>query len=566
MKKFTKISMVTVSVTASLSMMLTGCDSSQGESNTASVKPVNGGTIHLTETGHWNDEFLPLLDSSTYTQGIYANSFDSLLNTDSKLNFIPWLMKSYTWSEDHKTITCVLQPNAKWSDGYPIISDDVLLYMNYMASKAYSTTFQGQYAYLVGTVKGAADIGNGKYTSFEQAGGFRKMNDKKFQIVFTQADGAALTNFVAGYTPLPAHILGSVPFSQWKDSSYDKMPTVVNGPFIPTQVNGNSSITYKANPLYWKGEPHIKNMVLSYVSSDIRASLIVGGKVDYGDVKSSDFIKLRHNRNLTTVVQPAMQFGYVGVNCTNPVFTDVRVRQAIEYAINRPAIIQGIDKGYGQIMNQSVPQFAWSAAPSSQINPYNYNPAVAKQLLDTAGMTVGSDGWRIDPKTGKKFVVHFDYPSDSQDDLLLAQEIQKDLIAIGLDVELNPPMDFTTLLTKDQNKDRSLQMWIMGTQLGSDPDPRGWWGSNDANNDTQFKSPEIDKLIYNTWVLPSDFTQAGRQVQFIAFNKYVNQELPRIFLDDADNLYLMNKKLHIPNYDWIPGYGASYIQDWWLSN
>src|SRR5579875_1115370 len=149
--------MATVSLAASLTMLLAGCCNGSSGNNSTSVaqKPVDGGSLVISQDAKWDDEWVPMMDAGQPMINAVNMSFDSLFNFDQKIQPYPWLAKSYTWSQDHKTITIELQPNANWSDGKPIVSDDVLLFMNWLASPAYNNKLNGQYGYLVQSVLGA---------------------------------------------------------------------------------------------------------------------------------------------------------------------------------------------------------------------------------------------------------------------------------------------------------------------------------------------------------------------------------------------------------------------------
>jgi len=162
--------------------------------------------------------------------------------------------------------------------------------------------------------------------------------------------------------------------------------------------------------------------------------------------------------------------------------------------------------------------------------------------------------------------MHLLYMSGSQNSALRAEAVQKDLQAIGLDVVLDPPLDFNTFYNKVQTDSKDVELYLGAWGLGSDPDPRGIWGSHDAMNYEHYVNPEIDTLIKNTWALPSDFTLSGRAAQFVPFEKFVNENLPLIFLYQPYNEYLYSKKVHIPSNDWIPGFGMVNFSDWWVSN
>lgn len=567
--------LASLAAVATSSLLLAGCSDNSGaasnkspSANNAST-PTDGGTLTVAQGTKWNDEFIPNLDSSGYTAAMTQLSFDPLLNVNNKLQVIPWLVAKYKYSSDHKTITCWLQPNAKWSDGQPIVSKDVLLDMDFLASPAYNGPhMQGQSEYLVDNVVGASKIVKGQAKSFADTGGFTIVNDKEFQVHVQQPDAAFLTADLANITPLPYHVLKDIPFSDWMDMSYDKLPTVVSGAYIPVSANSQSIDTFKANPNYWRGKPHIAKVVLEQTSPDVEPGLMANGQIDFAinGISANDKIKMKRDPNIVETTMPSTEYAFLGLDDKKSYFSDVRVRQAFAYAINRNQIINGIFQGMAVPTNSPTPDaYSWASTPESQLNQYPYNPKKAEQLLDEAGF-VKKGQWRIDPKTGKTLVLHLAVTAGNATSESEATAIQKNLQAVGIDVEENSPIDFNTLINDLQNNAPNIDMWLMGNELGPDPDPRGTWGTQDAGNYWHYSNTEIDKLIKNTWALPSDFTQAGRGQQFQAFNKFVNQQLPIIFLFNYQDVQVYNKKVHIPSKYFGPMGAWPVGPDWWISN
>ncbi|QSO52239.1 hypothetical protein JZ785_26495 [Alicyclobacillus curvatus] len=585
MKPIGKASMATIALAASLTMLVAGCGTGGGNSNgasngagsgnqaasnstpgsTATGQPVDGGTVTIAQTTKFNDELIPDMDASLYTANIVGYAFDPLLTVDKNLNFVGDLAKSWSWSADKKTLTITLA-NAKWSDGQPITSNDVLFTMNYLASKTYNTTLQGQYGYLVGPVVGSTRIGNAKATSFANTGGFKKISDTQFSLTFHTVDAAVLWSDISAIQPIPEHVLKSVPLSSWNTASFDKMPTVVSGPYTFSQVNGQDSVQMTANPSYFQGKPHITNLVMKTVSPDVVPGLLANGSIQMvlEGLKPTDVSKLKAIPGITVYTPPENGYQYLGIKDYLPEFKNVKVRQAIEYGLNRQAMVDGILKGLGTVISGPIPPVSWAAATTADgMNPYSYDPTKAGQLLDQAGWKMGSNGYRIDPTTGKEANLTLSYPSGDPTRQAMAVAIQSDMKKIGIKVTLNSPMDFNTLAKKVETDDKSIQMWLMGWSLGTDPDPRGLWDSTDQFNFERWKDPKNDKLIAATWNAAA-FDKTVRKQALVQWQLYVNQQMPLIFLWAPDNIFAYSNKLNIPQKDWSTQ-GPLNIQDWWLS-
>ncbi|MCL6548337.1 MAG: hypothetical protein K6T30_05455 [Alicyclobacillus sp.] len=535
---------------------------------TAAMAQSDANTLTIGQAFPFQNEFIPFLTADLYTANVWAMAFDPLLSVDNKLNFIPWLAQKWKWSSDHKTLTMWLQPNAKWSDGKPITSDDVLLAMDFLASKAYNTTLQGEYESLVDPIVGSQDIVSGKKQSFAQTGGFTKINNKEFQIHLKAPDAAVLYSDIASITPLPSHILKKIPFKKWGTSDFNLRPTVVSGPYKFVAIHGTDNVVMQANPLYWKGKPHIQNLIFKTDSADVAPGLLQSGEVDFqiNGLKAQDVQKLQSLSNVNVVTLPDNGWYYLAAKLNGlPELKDYRVREAFEYALDRQAMVKGIMKGYGQVVSGPLPAISWAAAtPKDGLNPYPYDVQKANQLLDAAGWKKGSDGWRIDPATKKPAVFHLTYPNDPVREQV-AIAIQQEFKDIGIQIKLDTPLDIQAFYKKVQNDDKSVQLFVAAWELSVDPDPRGLWGSQNPMNYERWVDPEDDKLIADTWGAKAFDTKYRKQA-LIKWQLYVNKQMPVNFLFSKENLYAINKRVHIPKQDWAPT-GATPLnpQDWTLS-
>ncbi|MCL6445889.1 MAG: hypothetical protein K6T83_21000, partial [Alicyclobacillus sp.] len=537
--------MATLALAAGVSVFAAGVGPSRADTSTS------GGTLTIGQGIDFNPEFIPLIYGSLYTQNITAFAFDSLMSIDNHLNFIPWLAEKWSWSKDKKTLTMWLQPHANWSDGQPITSDDVLFFMDYLASKAYNTTLQGSYESLVDPVKGAQDIVNGKAKSFADTGGFTKISDKEFQIHVTNVDAAVLWSDISSYMPLPKQVLGKIPIKDWLSTPYDRKPTVVSGPYEFKDVSGQDSVTMVANPNYWKGPPKISTIVWKTVNPQVAPGLLANGELDMqlNGLQPSDVSKLKQLPNITVKTMPAMGYQYLGLKIKQHPEFNQKFRQALMYGINRQAIVDGLLKGMGKVLNAPIPESSWAAAtPADGLNEYKYDPDKANQLLDEAGWKIGPDGWRVDPVTGKNSIP-LDYPLGNTVRMASATAIAQDLAKVHLKIDLHQPQDFNALAKKVESDDPSIYMWLMGWSLSVDPDPRGMYDSNAAYNYPRWVDKQNDDLI-NATANEAAFDKNVRKQALVKWEVYYNQQVPYIFLYQADDIYAYTTNLQIPDNDW----------------
>jgi peptide/nickel transport system substrate-binding protein len=555
--------MATVALAAPLSFAVSSFSATT--SNAARIQ--DGGTLTISQEQPFDQQFIPNMSSMTYTAYIWQWAFDGLFMFDKNYNIQKDLASSYTWSPDHKTLTIQLKNNAVWSDGKPIISDDVLLYLDFLASKDYNTTFQGEYESLVDDIKGAQDILNGKATSFAKTGGFEKVNDKTFKIHFAKKNIHELMFNVMYWYPLPSHVLKDIPFSKWLDMDYDKHPTVTSGPFLIDQVNGRDNVVMKANPKYIFGKPHIDEILFKTVNADVASGELAAGQIDYelSGIQPKDVDRLKSIKNVTVYKPVDQGYYYMGLKDNKKFFSDVRVRQALTYGINRQAIVNGVLKGYGQVANSPITPAQWGYISEKQgLNPYKYNVARANQLLDAAGYKKkDKNGFRLVPGTNKPVTVTLGYPAKDPTRVIAAQGIVSDLKKIGIKVQPQVFGDSVTMYNKV--KAGQLDMWMGAwAQLGAYSDVRSLWRSDmPYNQDFEHWTDKKADAILDAMYSDKAANNAYYKQKLAEFQKYVNEQMPVVFLFYDDLLYAINNRVHIPSNDWTPLQPINPYH-WWL--
>lgn len=570
MKKSALFSGVAV---VSLSALLAGCSGglggSQGAAPAVHRAPIhNGGTLVQTFPTSFGTNLIPFLDASLYTATAVGYEFDPILQFNQNGVLIGDLVSSWSFSPDKKTIYFHINPKARWSNGIYVTAKDVQLGVDWLASKTYNVTDQGEYGYLVQNIVGASKpLPDGTTPS-----GFKIINPREFSITMQQPDAAVLPSQLSGITPLPTFVLGRIPMSQWKSSSFNKLPTVGTGPFITTQVVPGQSITQKANPYYLFGKPHIAYNVFKVISPDVVVGDLASGQVDIASILPKDVAKLKAAPNLNIAITPNNGFEYLGWRLNNAqygsVFSNVLFRQAVEYAINRGALIQAVDKGYGKPENGPLPPINHWYNPALN-NAYPYSPAKANALLNQMGMKI-KNGWRTMPN-GQPFTPTLTISSGNSNLAIDANFIKQFLNAVHINLKVNPPINFNTILNYlngDANGKQPIQGFLLGWSLGTDPDPRGLWRTTDQLNITTIdwvKGPGTklnDQLIHDQHTAAA-FSLPYRQKVLYQWQALVSKEMPENFLMMNDTLTAYNKNLHGVTFS---PYGNLFPYKWYLSN
>lgn len=527
-------------------------------------------TITIALPSAFGPNLIPALDSSLYTVYITGYQFDPILNVNPKDQLIGDIVDKWSYSKDKKTIYFYINPKARWSNGKNVTSQDVELGVDWLASKSYNTTDQGEYGYEVNSIVGAKNpIPDGTTPS-----GFKIINAREFSLTTYNVDATNLSGNLQFIQPLPYFALGKLPMSQWKTSAFNKMPNVGDGPYIVTNVVPGQSVTMAANPYYLHGKPLIATTIYKVVSPDTVAGDLVSGQVNMSGIHPKDVAKLKNVPNLSINDSPTNGYSFLGWRMNNVVygkeFSNVKFRQAVEYAINRQALIQAIDKGFGKPENGPLPpvNFWYNSALD---NTYPYSTAKANQLLDQAGFKI-KNGWRTTPG-GRPFTPTLTISSGDTAIQIEANFIQQFLKAVHIDVKVLPAINFNTLLNQlnnDANGKQPVQGFFMAWSLGSGPqDPRPLWLSNAAFNTTaqDWQTPksvlaQSDKLL-NEQASAAAYSDSYRKQVLDKWQVLMNQQMPTNFLTMDDTLTAYSSNLHGVTYTDL---GTFYPWKWYFTS
>ncbi|HKV46370.1 MAG TPA: ABC transporter substrate-binding protein [bacterium] len=164
---------------------------------------------------------------------------------------------------------------------------------------------------------------------------------------------------------------------------------VGSGPFTLTEWVKNDHILLKRNPRYWqKPYPYLDEVRFDVLTDDnTRMLKFRSGELDIAtNVPPNQVEALKRVKGVVVKLFPQMRFDYIYYNHARKPFGDVRVRQALNYAIDRPAILKSVLFGYGHIATSMLPQMLdWDNA----LKPYPFDVAKAKGLLQEAGLGSG---------------------------------------------------------------------------------------------------------------------------------------------------------------------------------
>ena len=446
-----------------------------GVTNTiGSINPLllNGGEINKYATGLM---FLPLME------------------LDADLNFEGMLADSIT-TEDNKNFIVHIDDAATWSDGTPVTADDVVYTALRLASPVIGNTAMMYYVF-----EGVGDDGFVEEGA-ESIDGIQKVDDKTVQ--FTTKEEMPITTFENSYAryllTLPKHVIEQYSEEELSTADWFNHPDVVSGPFIVTDFDVDHYISYEANKDYWKGAPKIDKLNIKIVDGSQLYAGLQSGEIDItqqtmSDIPQEDYESVEALDNVDVVYGSPVTNQSVFIQTKN--VPDVKVRQAMLYAIDRQQILEELLSGHGEI----VDGFLSSASPfyDDSLTPISYDPEKAKALLEEAGWD-GSQTIRFYVNSGDSTFVN------------AASIIAAEWAAVGIKAEIQT-VDFATLMSVAGTEDYDV-LAVQYTYAPVDPYPDvawllggegSWTGySDDTLNDALTKSqltsdPEETKELFS---------------------------------------------------------------------
>ena len=385
------------------------------------------------------------LDPAIVTDGesfkVTQNLFETLLNFGEKDTSIhPGLAESWEISEDNLQYTFKLQQGVKFHDGTDFNAEAVVKNVD-----RWKAGTEEQFYYFNSMFKAEGEdiitevIAEDEHTvifklSRPQAPFLKNLAMSPFGIASPTAFEAAGDTF--GDTPVGT---GPFKFVDWKRSN---------------------SITIEKFEDYWQdGLPKLERIIFRYIQDNsARLNELMAGSIDLADgINPSDGASIESNSELQLIERPSMNIGYLGLTNTRPPFDNKLVRQAVNHAIDKQAIVDAFFEGRAQVAVNPMPPSI--SGYNDEITGYEYNPEKAKELLAEAGY----DGAEIELWA---MPVARPYMPDG---MKVAEVIQKNLEDVGIPSKI-VTYDWAVYLEK--TKDGEADAFMLG-----------WTGDNgDADN------------------------------------------------------------------------------------
>ena len=459
---------------------------------------------------------IPFLASDSASASISGLIFNGLVKYDKNLNLIGDLAESWDVLLGGERIIFHLRHGVLWHDGEPFLADDVVFTYQKIVDPATATPYAG---------------------AFEKVESVTAIDPYTVQVNYKEPFSPGLASWGMGI--VPKHMLEN---ENIRKSNFSRAP-VGTGPYLLKKWKSGTQIELTANPAYYEGKPHISRYVCRIIPENATQFLeLQGGNLDAMDLSPLQFEKQtdskKFKQKFEKYVFPSFGYTYLAYNLKDPLFSDVRVRNAIGLLIRKDEIVRVVLKGMGQVATGPFLPGSW--AYNSDVKPSAFDPVKAKQLLEDAGWS-DHDGDGFLDKDGKRFSFTLLTNQGNDERKMAAEMIQARLGEAGIDMKIQI-VEWGTFL-KEFIGPRRFQAGILGWSVSRDPDVFDLFHSSKTNpgefNFTGFSNLQADILLMQGRRI---FDTLGRANVYRELHAVLAKEEPYTFLYVPDSLMTVDKR------------------------
>ena len=315
-----------------------------------------------------------------------------------------------------------------------------------------------------------------------------KLDDLRVQFTLNQVDAAFIQNLAMSFASIQSAEYADQLLKTGKAADINQKP-IGTGPFVFKRYQKDSQIRFTGNPDYWKPEDvKIDNLIFSInTDASVRMQKLKAGECHVTlNPRPADLDSLAKDPNIVMPSQAGFNDGYIAYNVTHAPLDKLQVRQALDMAVNKQAILDAVYQSAGQLAVNGMPPTQWSY--NETIQDAGYNPEKAKQLLAAAGVPEGTE------ITLWAMPVQRPYNPNAK---LMAEMLQADWAKVGIQAKI-VSYEWGEYLKRSKagEHDAMLIGWS-----GDNGDPDNWLGTLygcdavDGNNFSKWCFEDYDKLI-----------------------------------------------------------------------
>jgi len=496
----------------------------------AGTHPVTGEALADDQTFTYSllDEFTtadPQMVEDVSGSYFVRDLFEGLMNQDADGNLIPGVATGYTTNEAKDVYTFTIRDNARWSDGNPVTAHDFVYAWRRLADPATASPYSWFADIMALENVGAVMSGE----SPPEALGIRALDNHTLEVRLT----ASLPYFAA----MTTHA-STFPSPQWTvrtfGDGWTKPGNIVgNGAYVLTEHIPNETATRERNTMYWNNDATIIDKVVTLVINDENTDFTrwEAGETDKGAVPSGQYPRLKAEYPDEAISFPRLCTYYMTFNLSPSgpeAFKDVRVRQALSYALDRSVVTDKVLQG-GQIQAFT---FTPGATAGFEVPAVAFGQMSQDQRNINAKLLMAAAGYG--PDNPLKFEYMYNTSEGHKKIAIAAQQMWKE--TLGAEATLANQEWKTFLKTRGgQNFDVARGGWCgdyneASTFLDLMTTPSGY-------NDGKFSNAEVDELMTSARTM-SDATSNYTRVEEIMAN-----EMPIIPVYHYTGVFMLRNNL-----------------------
>jgi peptide/nickel transport system substrate-binding protein len=508
-------------------LMLPACDGTPEQQPLAPdlSHTVTGPSLKRISIGITNPplRFNPLDFTDTTSSTITSLLFPPLVDLDDSLQFVPMLADSIE-TEDNRTFVVKLNSKAMWTDGKQVTAQDLIYTVQLLSDPQIISSLSTN----LSIIQGFDDRGKRPGGTGEMEG-VRKVDDHTVEFVAkTKIDMSLFKDRIGrSLKTIPKHVLQNVDPQTLEQLPFFQNPNVSSGAFKFVTYEKDKAIKLTANKSYFKGAPKIDELIFKLMPASNIVAQLQSGDIQMnfpgiGTIAVEDFDKVKNMLNVRTLPGKSVYYQMMAFNMTTIV--DIKVRQAIVYALNRDMMVNNLLRGEGEIVD--TPYTSVHPYFNESLKPYPYDPAKARQLLREAG-------W--DSERTLNLII----PSGLKTRERTAELIVENLKDVGIKAQVSK---YDISIVSQMARKQDFDLLIVGYPFSLDPDVSFFFQSGVVSNISAYRNSQMDTLLQQGL---QEMEPAKRRLIYNQVQELLVHDLPQITLYSDRRLKAVSKKVKV---------------------
>lgn len=523
-----------------LLFLISGCENNQMVKETSNDEndeieeyiPTEGGQIVIPLTNF--NTLNPLRTENLSYYHFSKLIFEGLFELDGDLNVIPQLAEDYKINNDGKTISIQLKKDVLWHDGTSFKSSDVVFTINTLKYAKTESTYNSP-------------------TDMSRIIDVKIIDDYNLDIIYDKEFSNNLE--LLTFPIIPQHIFQSSGNSYAKALEIDNYTPIGTGPYKFVSYEKFKTINLIANENYRENKPYITKVEGKVLEDDnLILTAFETGQLSMANTVGVDWDKYKSNNRIKALEYVSNIYEFIGFNFEKEIFQGEKglaIRKAINYGVDRQAIIQKNFLGHGTQIDVPIHPDSWLM--SAEGHTYGYNVDKAKEELKAGGWLDRDQDGILEDENGEKLSLKVLTNSYNSLRLRTSDMIVEDLKKLGFEIII----DYDKSLVENINEEKINTQWgeinskiqsgdfdlaILGWELSILPDLSFMYHSSQVNNNNfiNYSNENMDQLLENTMII------ANRQDKFESYaklQKFIVNELPYVSLFFRNRALLVDSKI-----------------------